>query len=221
MISVRIDRVLGFEHGFPPAYALVVAAVGLGFLLFGWRMHRVTVVVCGFFIGALIGQLIARWADLDRIWGVFVGGAAFALLADPLYRVVVFILGGIALGIGLGETVRLTIASGGFLWGFFPGFLAGGVFSLWKLRWVVILSTAFLGALLFLWGLATALCAWVTPNACAFHHNHPVQSWIVLGLAFLAGCVVQVRLSSDKPEPEEQPEEKKEENEATQEKPEG
>jgi hypothetical protein len=216
VISVRIDRVLGFEHGFPPEYALVVALVGLGFLLFGWRLHRVTVVVCGFFIGAFIGQLIARWADVNRAWGVFVGGAAFALLADPLYRVVVFILGGIALGIGLGETVRLTIASGGFLWGFFPGFVAGGVFSLWKLRWVVILSTAFLGALLFLWGLATVLCAWITSGACAFHHNHPVFTWIILGLAFLVGCVVQVRFSSKKKEPEElkkedEPEEEKSE----------
>jgi hypothetical protein len=217
VVSVRIDRVLGFEHGFPPEYALVVALVGLGFLLFGWRLHRVTVVVCGFFIGAFIGQLIARWADVDRVWGVFVGGAAFALLADPLYRVVIFILGGIALGIGLGETVRLTIASGGFLWGFFPGFVAGGVFSLWKLRWVVILSTAFLGALLFLWGLATALCAWVFPGACAFHHNHPVLSWIILGLAFLVGCVVQVRFSSKKKEPEEQ----KQEDEPEAEQPEG
>lgn len=199
MFSVRIDRVLGFEHGFPPAYALIVAVAGLGFLLFGWRLHRITVVVCGFLIGAFIGQLIARWMDLDRAWGVFVGGAAFALLADPLYRVVIFILGGIALGIGLGETVRLTIAPGGFLWGFFPGFLAGGAFSLWKLKWVVMFSTAFLGALAFLWGLAAVLCAWVYPGACTFHHNHPVLSWIMLGLAFLCGCVVQVRFSADKP----------------------
>ena len=217
MFSVRIDRVLGFEHGFPPAYALAVAVVGLLFLLLGWRLHRVTVVVCGFFIGAFIGQLMARWMEVDRAWGVFVGGAAFALLADPLYRVMIFILGGIALGIGLGETVRLTIASGGFLWGFVPGFLAGGAFSLWKLRWVVILSTAFLGAMAFLWGLDVALCAWVFPGACAFHYNHPVLTWIILGLAFVAGCVVQVKFSSDKQEPEEQ----EEKNEAEQEKSEG
>jgi hypothetical protein len=212
MFSVRIDRVLGFEHGFPPAYALVVALMGLGFLLFGWRLHRVTVVVCGFLIGAFIGQLFARWMDVDRAWGVFVGGAAFALLADPLYRVVIFILSGVALGIGLGETVRITLAPGGFLWGFVPGFLAGGAFSLWKIKWVVIFSTAFLGAMAFWWGLAVALCAWVFADACAFHSNHPVLGWILLGLAFLAGCVVQVRFSSFSDKKEEEEEEKDEQD---------
>jgi hypothetical protein len=167
----------------------------------------VTVVVCGFLFGAFIGQIKARRRDVDRAWGVFVGGAAFALLADPLYRVVIFILSGIALGIGLGETVRLTVASGGFLWGFVPGFLVGGVFSLWKLKWVIVLSTAFLGAMVFLWGLAVVLCAWVFPGACAFHHNHLVLSWIVLGLALLVGCVVQVRFSSNRQAEEEGEEE--------------
>jgi len=69
MSATRIDRILGFEHGLPPAYAAMVALVGLVFLVFGWRLHRLTLAACGFFIGSLAGALLAKWIGVEQGWG--------------------------------------------------------------------------------------------------------------------------------------------------------
>ena len=72
MSPTRIDRIFGFEHGLPPVYGAMAAIVGLLFLLFGWRLNRFAVVIIGFLAGAFAGQLVARWIQVDRAWGVFV-----------------------------------------------------------------------------------------------------------------------------------------------------
>ncbi len=202
MSQLRIDRVLGFEHGVPPVFGVVAAVVGLLFLLLGWRLHRFTVAVVGFALGAAIGQLIARWIQVERLWGVLVGGASFALLAEPLHRVAVFGLSGLALGAVAGEGVRL-FAPSGFLWGFAPGFLAGGLLSLWQLRLLVILSTALVGAVAVFWGGAVAGGAWLYRPAATFHVRHPLMTTIMIGLLFVVGSAIQFGLSpKSKPEEE-------------------
>lgn len=201
MAPSRIDRVLGFEHGLPPVYGWIAAAVGVLFLLLGWRLHRVTLVLAGFVLGAFAGQLVARWVQVDRAWGVFVGGGALALLADPLHRVVVFVLAGVVLGLGLGEAVRLLVAPGGFWFGFFPGFAIGGLLSLWQMRVVVIVSTAALGAVLFCWGAAVALCNLGWARLCTFHRHHSRAALAVVALVCLIGCVVQLKSTGTGREP--------------------
>jgi hypothetical protein len=203
MTLTRIDRLLGFEHGLPPAYGAIAAAVGLLFLLFGWRLHRFAIVVTGFLVGAFAGQLIARWAQVDPAWGVFIGGIALALLADPLHKIMVFVLAGLAAGLGLGEAIRL-IHRSGFLWGFVPGFLAGGSVSLWQIRLVVVFSTAFLGSLMLLWGGAVVMCNLGMSSMCTFHHRHSGATLVILGLAMIIGVAVQLRFSSKSPEEEEE-----------------
>ena len=178
--------------------------MGLLFLLFGWRLHRFAVVIIGFLAGAFAGQLVARWIQVDRAWGVFVGGTALALLSDPLHKLMIFMLAGLALGLGAGEGVRLLVAKGGFLWGFVPGFLVGGALSLWKIRLVVILSTAFLGSLLLYWGAAVVSCNVGMSSMCTFHVRHPGATLIMLGLVVIIGVAVQLRFSSHDQEEEEE-----------------
>ncbi len=194
MAHLRIDRVLGFEHGVPPALGAAIAGIGLLFLLLGWRLHRFSAAAFGFALGAVLGQLVARWIQVDRMWGVMVGGASFALLSGPVYRVTVFLLAGLAVGAGAGELVRLA-APGGFSWGFVPGFVFGGVLSLWQLRPLVILATALLGAAALWWGGAAAIGAWLLRPAATFHARHPVATAVIVGLLFLIGCAVQIRFS--------------------------
>ena len=194
MGPLRIDRVLGFEHGIPPVFGAIAAAAGLTFLFFGWRLHRITIAIAGFAIGALLGQLVTNWIQVPRLWGIMVGGCSLALLADPLYRVVVFILAGLALGSVAGETVRL-VAPSSFLWGFVPGFVLGGLLSLWQLRLLVILSSAFLGAIALFWGGAVSVGAWLFKPAATFHARHPLATLVVVGLAFIVGCTIQFRFA--------------------------
>jgi hypothetical protein len=202
MAPTRIDRVLGFEHGLPPVIGLAAVILGLAFLFLGWRTHRLTLTISGFLLGAFIGQLVAHWAQVERAWGVFVGGTAIALLADPLSRVMVFVLAGLAMGIGLGEGVRVLVAPRGFVYGFIPGFLAGGALSLWKLRHVLILTTAFLGSALACWGAVVLLCR-VDEAVGTMHVRHPVLFLSVLGLAFVAGSITQFMTTRDRDPAEE------------------
>ncbi len=202
MAHLRIDRVLGFEHGVPPALGAAVAGIGLLFLLFGWRLHRFSAAAFGFALGAVLGQLVARWIQVDRMWGVMVGGVSFALLSGPVYRATVFLLAGLAVGAVAGELVRLA-APGAFTWGFAPGFAIGGMLSLWQLRHLVILATALLGAVALWWGGAVAVGAWLLRPAATFHVRHPVASAVVVVLLFLIGCAVQVRFSPRRHDDEE------------------
>ncbi|HUU00146.1 MAG TPA: hypothetical protein VM425_01755 [Myxococcota bacterium] len=195
MSATRIDRILGFEHGLPPAYAAMVALVGLIFLVFGWRLHRLTLAACGFFIGSLAGALLAKWIGVDLGWGIAVGGLALLLLANPLAKAVLFIVAGTSLGICAGEAARLVISPGAFPWGFFPGFAAGGFLSMWQMRALVMMSTSFLGALAFAWGTIAALASLGMPWLCGFQARHPTYYMIILGLIFLVGLLAQRKLS--------------------------
>jgi len=202
MAATRIDRVLGFEHGLPPAYGIVAACVGLAFLLVGWRLHRFTLMVTGFLVGAFVGVLVAKWIQVERAWGVFVGGLSLAILSEPLSKVMIFLLAGLALGLGVGEAVHRWVSHGAFFWGFIPAFVGGGILSLWQMRLLVIISTALLGALAFIWGTVVALSAWVYAPLSTFHVRHPILAYIVLGLLILVGLVVQFKFSK-KHKPEE------------------
>lgn len=194
MSALRIDRVYGFEHGIPPALGAIVAGFGVLFLLLGWRMHRLSLAAFGLALGALLGQLAARWLQVDKLWGLMSGGLIFAVLSGPLYRAAVFLLAGLAVGVLAGEGFRLLVP-GGFWFGFAPGFLVGGVLSLWLLRPLVILSTSLLGALALWWGGAVAIGAWVYRPSATFSARHPVATTVMVGGLFLVGSGLQFMLS--------------------------
>ena len=193
MEHLRIDRVLGFEHGMPPEFGVIIAVLGVLFLLLGWRLHQYSIVIVGFLVGAFIGQLITRWLRVDPAWGLVIGGGSTSLLAQPLHRVLIFLLAGLALGMMTGEGIRV-MAPAGYLWGFFPGFVAGGILSLYHMRTLMIFSTAFMGAVFFLWGLMVFVGAWIYQPAGTFYVRHPIGSLLILLVTILAGCVAQVSL---------------------------
>ncbi len=194
MPASRIDRLLGFEHGMPPAFGIVAVVLGLGFLFFGWRLHRVAQVVAGFAIGSFVGALVAGWIHVEKAWGIFIGGASLALLADSLSKLMVFLLAGLAVGLAVGEGVRLWLqpSTAGFLWGFVLGFLAGGIWSWWQRRLLTMVATAFLGAVVFAWGLAVALTAFVDLPLTAFPDRHPTMALAIVSLLFVGGLSFQL-----------------------------
>jgi hypothetical protein len=195
MSATRIDRILGFEHGLPPVYAAIVAFIGLVFLIFGWRLHRLTLGACGFFIGAFAGAVLAKWIGVAQGWGMTIGGLAILLLAYPLLKAVVFVVAGMSLGICAGEAARLTISPAAFLWGFFPGFFAGGLLSMWQMRALVMISTSFIGAMAFTWGTLSLMTSLGISSFRGFEAQHPAYFTIILGLIFLVGLVFQKKLS--------------------------
>jgi len=194
MSALRIDRILGIEHGVAPVLGAVVAGFGVLFLLLGWRMHRLSLVAFCFALGAVLGLQLARWIHLGRLWGIVGGGSAFALLALLAHRAAVFVLAGLVAGAVLGAGARL-VAPGGFWFGFAPGFLLAGLLSLWELRTLFILSTALLGAVGMWWGGAVVAGAWIYAPAATFHTRHPIAWAVMVGGLFLVGGSLQFKLS--------------------------
>ena len=118
------------------------------------------------------------------------------MLAYPLARVALFVVAGTSLGICAGEAARLMISAGAFPWGFLPGFLAGGLLSIWQMRLLVMLSTAFLGALAFVWGATSALASLGMPGLAELFVRHHIYRTIVVGLIFLIGLLLQRKLAA-------------------------
>ncbi|MBN2497946.1 MAG: hypothetical protein JXR96_25355 [Deltaproteobacteria bacterium] len=192
----RIDRLPGFEVGIPPAFALAVALMGLLILFVGWRMRRIAMIAAGFGMGAIAGQWIARWTGAGSAWGIAVGGAVLAVLADPLHRVVAFAFCGLAAGVVFGTGLALLISDSAFWWGFTPACLLAGLLSIYLPRSTIILASAFLGGLALLWGSAIAGGYWLEPSLLRFHSRHPVATLVIVGLTFSIGCMVQYGTST-------------------------
>lgn len=137
--------------GFP----LVIA--GLALMLFGWRMWRVCVVLGFGLIGAAV--IAAYVGSCEDQWRYAVGGGVvLGLLSYWPAKHAVCVLGGL---IG-GAIVTHSLAAGGLsgipLWfGAGAAFIAFCAFSYLNRQYVVIVVTAFMGAMLLVSGLA----AWV------------------------------------------------------------
>ncbi|RLB59556.1 MAG: hypothetical protein DRI34_01455 [Deltaproteobacteria bacterium] len=187
------DRVLGFEHGIPTWLVLLVGAIGLAWLLLGWKLHRITLVVAGAMAGAFAGSLLAAWAGVARGWGIGAGIVVMSLLALPLWRVSVFLLAGLAGGLALGQLLHRFLHAGIFWWGFLGGFILAGLLSIRYLRALVIVATSMLGAQLLAWSVCQVLGRSLLPILRHFDSIHPLSWSIIVSLLALVGAVVQFR----------------------------
>jgi len=130
--------------------AVMGISFGIVYLLYGWRIFRVLVVVCfamvGMFLGILMGQRLGG-QSINQIWGGVLGLIAFAVLAVPLMKWCVSILGAAAGGI---LTASLWYAFGlpqEFIWaGAIIGIVAGGLMSFILLKISVMLFTCLGGS---------------------------------------------------------------------------
>lgn len=132
---------------------------GVALMFFGWRMWKVCVMISFGVIGAAIGAMLVGPSDDQWMYAVC-GALALGLLSYWPVNIAVSLLGGL---IG-GGMVTMSLAQLGLmgttLW------VAGGVatlafvaFAFLNRQLVVIVVTAFLGALLLLSGLATWVMA--------------------------------------------------------------
>lgn len=137
--------------GFP----LVVA--GLGLMLFGWRMWKVCVMLSYGVIGAAIAAGIAGPCDDQWLYAI-AGGVVLGLISYWPVRYALAILGGVLCacivmfslsGAGL-SGMSLLIAGG-------VAMIGGTAFAFLNRQYVVIVVTAFQGAILLISGLA----AWI------------------------------------------------------------
>lgn len=125
----------------------VMALIGLASLLYGYRLWKAFIFICGFAIGAVIAAMVKESNVL-----VIIGcGLIAGLLSLVLWYVSLFLLG-FAIGAGLlllaGVTVWPILLIGGIL---------GGILALVIRKFVIIVSTSLSGADMLVFVTFTAL----------------------------------------------------------------
>lgn len=161
--------------GFP----LIVG--GLSLMLFGWRLWKVCVVLAFGLIGTLIGAQLVGPRDNQMTYAL-VCGTVLGLVSYWPGHFSIAVLGGV-IGGGVAhfylESMNL---SGGTLWGGVgAAFVACTAFAVINRRHVVILVTAFLGAMLLLSGLTS----WAMNVPGVLGTFRSMAAWSVIVMPFL------------------------------------
>ena len=124
----------------------VLIVLGMVYLFFGWRTYKFTVVLTGAIIGFACGLLIAEVFELRPIVPALICALLYGLIAWPLQKVVLFLMGGL-----VGAAI-VSVAARGHLLPFetllaaLVGFILAGIIALWLLKPMVITLTAMYGA---------------------------------------------------------------------------
>jgi hypothetical protein len=126
--------------------AVLAISFGIVYLLYGWRIFRVLVVICFGLLGMFIGIKIGNYAG-SEIWGGVIGLALLAIISLPLMKWCICILGAVAGGV---LTSGLWYAFGYpqmYIWaGAAVGIVAGGMISFIVLKAAVMLFTSLGGS---------------------------------------------------------------------------
>jgi hypothetical protein len=135
--------------GFP----MVVGGVTLMF--FGWRMWKLCVVLSFALLGAVIGAHVSDFGA-DQWMNATCGAVVLGLVSYWPVNVAVSVLGGmIGTGIVTASVAQLGLSGGTLLAVAGVGMIAFTAYAYLNRQYVVIIVTAFLGAVLLLSGLAS------------------------------------------------------------------
>jgi len=172
---------LSVLRGSHSAVAVPLIVGGLGLMLFGWRLWKVCVVLAFGLIGAGVGAYFAGPNEDQALYAVGCG-AALAMLSYWPANYSVAVLGG-AIGAGVADFYLSAIhLTGATLWAADgTAFIACTAFAYLNRRHVVILVTAFLGAVLVMSGLT----AWVMASPMLFGTVRSMAAWSVIVVPFL------------------------------------
>jgi hypothetical protein len=196
--SVRglgLEGLLVAWQGLSPTAGLLVAGLGLVYLLFGKWLFRILVAGLGLAVGLEAGQMLAGHFEVSGPWLPFGVAIAAGIAAWPLWQVLVFVLGGAALGLGVAELVHGVMGHAQYyLFAGIGGFVVGGLLAVLVLRVAAVVLTAMVGAWLTLTGLV-AFGHGTVPLVAAVGE----ATWaalVVLGVLMAVGLAVQTMLPS-------------------------
>lgn len=180
-MTVSVHDWISFLRDSHSAAGIPLIVGGLGLMLFGWRLWKVCVVLAFGLIGTLIAAQVIGPSD-NQLTYALVCGMVLGLLSYWPVNYSVSVLGG-----ALGALVAYFYLedkglSGGTQWGMIgAAFVACTAFAVINRRHVVILVTAFLGALLLLSGLTS----WVMAMPDIYGTFRSMAAWSVIVVPFL------------------------------------
>ena len=177
--------------------AVLAISFGIVYLMYGWRIFRVLVVICFALIGMFIGIKLGEMAG-SAIWGGVAGLIIMATVSMPLMKWCVCILGAAAGGIltaGLWYAFELPQM---YIWaGATVGVVAGGMISFIVLKASVMLFTSLGGSTVTVIGMLALLHLYeqeqqpVTTLINDLVHDHNWFLPVALMVPTVIGIIVQ------------------------------
>jgi hypothetical protein len=137
--------------------AVIAISFGLVYLLYGWRIFKVLVIICSGLVGLFAGIEVGSRFDSEILGGI-IGLVLLGGLSIPLMRWAVSILGAAAGGILAGGIwYAVGLPERYMLAGALIGIVAGGMISFIVFKIAVMLFTSFGGGLLIITGMLSLL----------------------------------------------------------------
>jgi len=145
-------RVIGAVAGLGRVELAVLVIIGIGLLLAGWRIYKVSLILSALVGGALLGASIGTLLNISPLIPAGIGSVLCAVAVIPTQKVLFFFSGG-AVG-AIFVTPVLGHFFGEHLWPFWAviGFAVIGVLAILLFKKIVIVATSFEGAFLVAFG---------------------------------------------------------------------
>ena len=133
--------------------AVIAVSFGVVYLMYGWRIFKLLVVICFALIGLFAGIKIGQQFD-QQLWGGIVGLFVVAGISIPLMRWAVSILGAVAGGVLTGGIWYAFKLPEQYIWaGAVIGAVAGGMIAFITFKIAVMLFTSLGGGILITTGM--------------------------------------------------------------------
>jgi hypothetical protein len=181
--------------------AVMGISFGMVYLLYGWRVFRIMVVICFAFAGMYLGMLAGQRLG-SELWGGIIGVCAMAVLSMSLIKWGVSLLGAVAGGIVTGGLWYAFGLPEQYIWaGAVIGAVAGGLMSFILLKISVMLFTSLGGSVILAISFLALLHQYqtkiLTPSNGNIHEMMFSKTWflpLIIIVPTIIGMIVQNKL---------------------------
>ena len=178
----------------PEAAALIYFIGGLFFLIYGLKIYRAAVILAGVVVGAIAGSWAAASLGLPEWLGALVIGLALAILAWPMQKMALFLLGGYFGVLFFSPSLAELFGQRLYILWLVVGFLSLGFLCLLLFKPVVIVVTSFEGAALIVGAMLVVGWHRFPKTAIRLIDTSPGFILLVLLLLGLVGIFMQIGL---------------------------
>jgi hypothetical protein len=181
-----------------PGTAILVAALGAVYLLYGWSMFKPLVILNAAIIGGYIGAVIGNRLEAPLAGGIL-GALTAASITYPLLKWAVAVMGGIC-GALVGASIWRSFGlESQFAWaGAMTGLVGFGLFSFILFRGSIIMYTSLQGAIMLIIGVLGLAFKYqeFEPRISSSMNTQPMMLPIAVLVPTILGLIYQQTHSS-------------------------
>lgn len=179
----------------PLEAGLLMLPLGVAFLLYGFRLYKWLVILVYAFAGGVLGAVAAQYAGVHMLIGMTAGALLMGLVAWPLHRLGLALLGGVGLALAammvaaaMGVTSQATLVM--IVIG---AFIGGTIITAILLRPLIILMMSLNGAVLMVQAALCLAVAWPSfgEPMLGLLRRQPYLFGVAVLVLTAVGCLLQ------------------------------